>query len=237
MRFIYGKRLEVKGKDELMSYTLKILMNALFGKWGEEGELTVISRGKRHTMCQVPKHSNMIWASYVLAYGRLALYDFMKQASSYGRLLYVDTDSIFVKTASLTKPFPDSKDLGKLAYKGVHRSAEFKLPKLYRLDNSYKAKGVPNDKKAPFPEHLKKTFFEEGIAEFLKPYRFMESKKLHEQANVWHTVTKQLQSSYDKRKTLPNGRTWPLTMGENLVYNRDMKPKNKRTRERIFKRL
>jgi len=79
MRFIYGKRMEVKGKDELMSYTLKILMNALFGKWGEEGELTVISRGKRHTMRQVPKHSNMIWASYVLAYGRLALYDFMKQ--------------------------------------------------------------------------------------------------------------------------------------------------------------
>lgn len=234
MNFIYSKRQEVKGKDELMSYTLKILMNSLFGKWGEEGELTVISRGKRYTMRQVPKHSNMIWASYVLAYGRLALYEWMKRASSVGKLLYVDTDSIFVKTPTTDPPFADSKDLGCLGYKGFHRSAEFKLPKLYRLDDSYKAKGVPNDKKSKFPEHLKKTFFEEGIAEFLKPYRWMESKKLHEQANVWHTVTKQLQTSYDKRDTLRNGGTWPLTVEKNHVINRNVKHNKKRELKKIL---
>lgn len=226
--FLYNKRMEVKKTDELMSYTLKIFMNALFGKWGEEGELQVISRGKRYTMNQVPKHSNMVWASYVLSYGRIALYDYIQQASQFGTVLYCDTDSVFVKTHSSEKPFEGSSDLGKLGYKHSYRLAHFKLPKLYQVDNSYKAKGVPNDKKHEFPEHLKKSFFDGEVADFLKPYRWMESKRVHEQANVWHTVTKQVQSSYDKRSTLLNGRTFPLKVTENLVYNQDTKPKRKR---------
>lgn len=231
--FLYNKRMEVKKTDELMSYTLKILMNALFGKWGEEGEMQVISRGVRHTLHQTPKHSNMIWASYVLSYGRLALYDYLMQASQFGKVLYCDTDSVFIQTNSKTLPFPGSSELGQLNHKKSYRFAHFKLPKLYQVDESYKAKGVPNDKKHEFPEHLKKQFFDGEIAEFLKPYRWMESKKVKEQANVWHTVTKQIQSTYDKRDTLLNGRTFPLKLGENLVYNQDNKPK----RERILKPL
>jgi len=226
--FLYGKRMEVKGKDELMSYVLKILMNALFGKWGEEGELQVISRGKRYTMQQVPKHSNMIWASYVLSYGRLALYQYIQQASQYGTVLYCDTDSVFVKTKSPKIPFEGSSQLGRLSHKKSYRFAHFKLPKLYQVDENYKAKGVPNDKQHKFPEHLKRTFFEGEVAEFLKPYRWLEAAKLHEQANVWHTVTKQIQSGYDKRDTLLNGRTWPLKIESNIDYNRVSKPKVKR---------
>lgn len=231
--FLYNKRLEVKKTDELMSYVLKILMNALFGKWGEEGELQVISRGKRYTMSSVPKHSNMIWASYVLSYGRLALYDGIQHGSSFGSVLYCDTDSVFIKTSSNTKPFEGSDELGQLGFKKSYRLAHFKLPKLYRADNHYKAKGVPNDKQHEFPGHLKRTFFEGEVAEFLKPYRWMESKKVHEQANVWHTVKKQVQSTYDKRTTLLNGRTWPLKIEENLVYNPVMKPTVKRERKPI----
>lgn len=226
--FLYSRRLEVKEKDELMSYVLKILMNALFGKWGEEGELQVISRGKRYTMQQVPKHSNMIWASYVLSYGRLALYDYIQKASTYGQVLYCDTDSVFIKTRSSKLPFQGESQLGALAHKKSYRFAHFKLPKLYQVDESYKAKGVPNDKQHKFPEHLKKTFFEGEVAEFLKPYRWMESKKLHEQANVWHTVTKQIQSEYDKRDTLLNGRTFPLKIESNQDYNQVSKPSRKR---------
>lgn len=238
MTFIYGRRQEVKETDELMSYTLKILMNALFGKWGEEGELQVISRGKRYTMRQVPKHSNMIWASYVLAYGRLNLYDCMMRGAKAGRLLYTDTDSIFVKTNSKHKPFEGSNELGQLSYKGYHTLAHFKLPKLYRVDAKYKAKGVPNDRKNPqFPERLKKLFFEEEVAEFMKPYRWIEAKKLHEQANVWRMVSKQINSEYDKREILKNGRTWPLTIGENLVYNPVMKLGNKPNGAKTRKRM
>jgi len=228
MEFLYTRRQKVKGVDELMSYTLKILMNALFGKWGEEGELTVISKGKRYTMRQIPRHSNMIWASYVLAYGRLNLFQHMNRAASVGQLLYVDTDSIFVKTHSDEQPFPDSKALGALSFKGKHRYAHFKLPKLYQIDNSYKAKGVPKDKRHTFPEHLKAEFFHDGVAEFLKPYRWLEAKKLKEQPNVWHTVTKQIQSEYKKREVRADGKTWPLRINSEFnlknVYKRSSQP-------------
>lgn len=237
MTFVYNRRCEVKEIDELMSYTLKILMNALFGKWGEEGELQVISRGVRHVMKQVPKHSNMIWAAYVLAYGRLNLYECMKRASKVGQLLYTDTDSIFVKTRSKEPPFPGSKELGKLGYQGYHRLAHFKLPKLYRLEDSYKAKGVPLDKLHKFPERLKKAFFEEEVAEFMKPYRWIEAKKLHEQANVWRLVTKQVNSEYDKRVITLKGATKPLKIGNNQVINRVEKPQKRTKKERKLIKL
>lgn len=212
MSYLYNRRLEVKGSDELMSYTLKICMNSLFGKWGEEGEMQVISQGKRFTLRQVPKHSNQIWSSYILAYGRLKLYEYMMLAKDKGTLCYVDTDSIFVRCPS--SPFGDgSKELGELGFKGKYSYAHFKLPKLYRVDEKYKAKGVPKSRNKEDPEALKREFFYGEVAEFLKPYRWMESKKLKEQANVWHTTTKQLSATYDKRNTYPDGHTTPLTIG------------------------
>jgi hypothetical protein len=213
IEFLYRKRLEVKGKDELMAYTLKIAMNSTFGKFGEEGDLQIISRGVRHSLSQVPRHSNMIWAAYILAYGRLQLYRCMRRASEKGTLLYVDTDSVFVR--SKTRPFGDgSPALGQLAYKGTYHYAHFKLPKLYRINDHYKAKGVPMDRRAEKSEEerLKREFFYDGVAEFLKPYRWLESKKLHEQANVWHEVTKSCNAAYDKRELRERGATWPLTI-------------------------
>jgi len=211
IHFLYAKRKDVKGKDELMSYTLKIAMNSTFGKFGEEGELQVISQGKRYVMNQVPRHSNMIWASYILAYGRIALYRYMMQAEQKGHVLYVDTDSVFVRANS--RPFGEgSSELGELAYKGTYHYTHFKLPKLYRCDTHYKAKGVPLDKRSADTERLKREFFYDGVAEFLKPYRFLEAKKLKETANVWRECFKQRQSDYDKRIIRPDGSTWPLSI-------------------------
>lgn len=209
IKFLYDLRKEAKGKDELMSYTLKIAMNSTFGKFGEEGELQIISRGVRHSLKQTPKHSNMIWASYILAYGRLALYDCIERASQKGKVLYCDTDSVFVRCKH--KPFPGSPELGELAYKATYHYTHFKLPKLYRTDETYKAKGVPLDKqRAADMEHLKREFFYDGVAEFMKPYRWVEAQKLKEQANVWREVSKQRNSEYDKRVMKPGGDTWPL---------------------------
>lgn len=212
--FLYTWRQKVKATDELLSYTLKIAMNSTFGKFGEEGELQIISRGKRHTLSQIPDHSNMVWAAYILAYGRLNLYRYMTKASALGQVLYVDTDSVFVK--SNVKPFEDgSPALGQLALKGAYAYSHFKLPKLYQVDSHYKAKGVPLDKqRRDDMEHLKREFFDEGIAEFLKPYRWLESKKLKEQPNVWREVTKQINATYDKRVVHRSGKTWPLHLGK-----------------------
>lgn len=214
IKFLSDLRAEVKDKDPLLGYVLKIAQNSTFGKFGEEGDLQVISRGRRYTMSQVPKHSNMIWAAYILAYGRMALYGFMSEASQKGTLLYVDTDSVFVRSRS--KPFGEGgKNLGDLAYKGTYHYTHFKLPKLYRVDDHYKAKGVPLDKHSQEKdfEHLKREFFYEGVAEFMKPYRYMEARKLKEIPNYWRETTKQLNAEYDKREMVGGGRTWPLTIG------------------------
>lgn len=211
IEFLYKKRMEIRDSDPLMGYTLKIAMNSTFGKFGEEGELQVVSRGKRYTMNQVPKHSNMIWAAYILAYGRIRLYGFMREAALKGTLLYVDTDSVFVK--SRAKPFGGgSKELGALGYKGTYHYAHFKLPKLYRVDDHYKAKGVPLDKRTPDNERLKREFFYDGVAEFLKPYRFLEARKLKEVPNLWRECTKQLNAAYDKRVVMSDGSTRPRTV-------------------------
>lgn len=223
INFLYKRRLEVKGKDELMSYTLKIAMNSTFGKFGEEGELQVISKGNRYTLSQVPRHSNMIWAAYILAYGRIQLYGHLEAASKKGTVLYCDTDSVFVRSKS--KPFGEgSSALGQLAYKGTYYYTHFKLPKLYRVDNHYKAKGVPLDRRTPDNERLKREFFYEGIAEFMKPYRFMESRKLKEIPNLWRECTKQLSSDYDKRTVLKDGSTKPLVIDQSGPQKRDRKP-------------
>lgn len=210
--FLYRKRQAVKDSDPLMAYTLKIAMNATFGKFGEEGDLQVISQGKRYSLHQIPKHSNMVWAAYILAYGRLNLYRYMMQTTKKGELLYVDTDSIFVR--SRVRAFQHSEQLGRLAHKGTYRYAHFKLPKLYRVDETFKAKGIPSDRQnKAFPDALKKEFFYDGVAEFLKPYRWLEAKRLKEQPNVWHTVTKELKATYDKREVRKDGTTWPLKIG------------------------
>lgn len=229
--FLYNERMRVKDTDPLMAYTLKIAMNSTFGKFGEEGELQVISRGVRHTMNQVPKHSNMIWASYILAYGRLALYKYISQASEKGTVLYCDTDSVFVKCKE--KPFGDgSKELGQLSFKGTHWYAHFKLPKLYRVDDSYKAKGVPLDKRSEDMERLKREFFYEGVAEFLKPYRFMEARKLKEIPNLWRETSKQLNAEYDKREMIGNGRTFPHKIEQNILAKPPTTGLNKGVRKR-----
>ena len=206
--FLHKMRSEVKERDPLMGYTLKIAMNSTFGKFGEEGDLTIISKGKKHVMSQIPRHSNMIWAAYILAYGRINLYEYMRQASEKGTLLYCDTDSVFVR--SRKPPFGDGETgLGQLAFKGSYHYSHFKLPKLYRLDDHYKAKGVPLDKRSPDNDRLKREFFYEGVAEFMKPYRFLESKKLREIPNLWRECTKQVNAVYDKRQMLGQGKTWP----------------------------
>jgi hypothetical protein len=210
--YLYQKRMEVKGHDELMSYTIKIAMNATYGKFSEAGALTVLSRGKRYELGQVPKHSNMIWSSYILAYGRLKLYRYMLEAAEKGTLLYVDTDSVFVRCPRA--PFgAGSQRLGELAQKGCYQYAHFKLPKLYRVDDRYRAKGIPADRgHTADTDRLKRQYFEQGVAEFSKPYRWLESKKLGELANVWHTTTKRVNATYDKRQVCRDGKTWPIAI-------------------------
>lgn len=159
----YSIRLEAQAeKNEALSFTCKILMNSLYGKFGQNeighsiqlwsseritkellagtifqdlGDCVIVPENRRseNTFCGI--------ASYVTSQARLLLYSYMEQAQQLGNeVVYVDTDSVHcVGGADL----PTDKGLGKLKleYTG---GAEYAGKKLYRLTDSgkIKAKGI-----------------------------------------------------------------------------------------------
>ena len=142
----YRKRLEWKGKDEVLYKFHKLLMNSLYGKFGEwkqgkwfilEGEVSreeVRSQRKRDRYYQ-----NFIWASYVTAYARLKLHEYMRKVP-FQKLYYCDTDSV-ICAYNLDHLCGD--DLGKLKLEGIARPgrATFIRSKFYLFETAVRLKG------------------------------------------------------------------------------------------------
>lgn len=229
---LYESRMQAKRQDdELLTESYKLLMNNLYGKFGQGNEITKlvpIDRAKLKSgdvvfngmmlvkeKKEYPRHSNGIWAAYVTAYARAKLYEGLcKVRDSGGLLIYCDTDSIIFEHSSGI--FPDSKALGEFKIEGQFKYAHFKLPKLYCLVDAktevrkYRAKGVPRAEA--------ESFFETGKAKFKRPYKLREvlrrnlSPKRTEKLipNYWETVEKTIYQKYDKRIVLNSGHTKPL---------------------------
>lgn len=229
---LYEKRMKAKkAGDEMLSDSFKLIMNNLYGKFGQGNDKeelvpyhskTKLQSGDqilgtcvlRKTKGEYPAHTNMIWSAYVTAYGRHKLWEGMEHVRrSDGLLIYCDTDSIIFEHPRTL--FSDSADLGGLKLEGLFKYAHFKLPKLYSLvsqdeTKKYRAKGVP--------QKVAGEFFEKGRASFQRPYKLRETlrrnlspkRTLKLIPNYWDEVTKQTHKKYDKRKVLRTGHTKPL---------------------------
>lgn len=237
---LYKKRLEAKAEgDELLSDAYKLILNNLYGKFGQGREITktlpftsmkqlkpndLVCGGlilREEIKSTYPLHSNMIWSSMITAIGRDKLWHAMKKVrESGGDLIYCDTDSVIYRHSNPV--FKNSDKLGDLKLEGVFKRAHFKLPKLYFLEEDdgkpvYKAKGVP--------KKFARDFFLIGHAKFERPYKVKEAlrrgnaknpkKKI--QANVWDWVEKENNQIYDKRVVKKDGSTMPIEIrgGEN----------------------
>jgi hypothetical protein len=229
IKYLYDLRKEAKVKgDKFLDLTLKLLMNSLYGKFGERvdslksmtenGELRIEQLEKPH----YPPHCNMIMSAYVTAYARTVEYKYLKKVLdktcknmySYNRLLYGDTDSILYQGEAGI--LDEGTELGQVKLEGAgrYKEAKFLLPKAYKLIDFtgkewYKVKGVPK-KLAP-------DFFETGKATWKKPIRLRESLKRVDKkkylANRWVFHTKYAQSEYDKRLVIDEaGNTVPLNL-------------------------
>ncbi|MGI8403361.1 MAG: DNA polymerase [Thermomicrobiales bacterium] len=146
--------------DEAWAFVCKILMNSLYGKFGqrEDGytlklltadqmidllrKKTPIIPAGAFTLVEESRHSVMTFvsiAAYITSYARLWLYDEMAMAQDAGANLYaVDTDSVHFAGDVI---LPTGKGLGqwKLEYRG---ECTFLGPKLYaQKDGKIKAKG------------------------------------------------------------------------------------------------
>lgn len=232
---LYNKRLEAKkSKDELLSDAYKLLMNNLYGKFGQGNEYTkLIPYTKKLKLKKddeilgdmvlrkekgaYPVHTNVIWAAYVTAYGRHKLWEGMNEVQKrHGLLIYCDTDSIIFESEK--QIFQDSNELGGLKSEGNFEYCYFKLPKLYKLiekggKSKYRSKGVPRA--------VAEEFFEKGRATFKKPYKLRETlrrnlspkRKIKLIANFWDDTEKITTKIYDKRKVNDDGSTEPLRIG------------------------
>ena len=156
----YGIRQDAQRKgDTGLSYVCKILMNSLYGKFGQKEEgwtlyllprtelLQRIRRGDEikemgeFVLIMEERHNETTFvsiAAYITAAARSVLYGFIHEAESRGGYVwYCDTDSVHVSGAVL----PTSDDLGAVKHEYTG-SASYAGKKLYALGDKLKHKGV-----------------------------------------------------------------------------------------------
>lgn len=168
-----GLRLEAIDSGDLFgAWNLKLLLNSLYGKFGQRGrkskrigpapDLTARvwdeidgETGRRYRMRQLAGYIEAHWpegesayshpaiAAHVTGYGRMLLWGLMVRAGREG-VLYCDTDSVLVTEGSLSRlrPLLERDGLGSLHLELVIRQATIWGPKDYRFDSLHRTKGV-----------------------------------------------------------------------------------------------
>lgn len=240
-----------ESKDDVLQYACKIILNASYGKFalGNEktelipfNELWKISGDfksevfpnnqvivKRKT--KYNPSTNYLTASYITAYGRHDLYNYIMLCSTENRIpLYCDTDSIFFKGKKLN--ISQDKKLGALMLEHKIKECQFILPKTYYIvwldgTRKYKCKGVR--------EKLAEEFFTKGYAESMQPLKYIETcrknffikernkkfktKEKYIPFNLWVKKPKSMRSKYDKRIINKSGATKPIELNFDLESN------------------
>lgn len=149
---LYSKRLDLKSRNDPMEYVVKILMNSLYGKFGQKfrdrdnwipipdtyEELIKLDIFERKGMyVRIKKEFSEpnsfcipIWASYVTSYARIHLYDLIRIAHP----VYVDTDSIMTKKSMIT-----GDKLGELKLEMSIKKGIIVKPKMYAVNSENKS--------------------------------------------------------------------------------------------------
>lgn len=184
---------------------------------------------------KMPLAEEINWShcAHITAYGRLELFKYLKTVGA-EKLIYCDTDSVIFDCADGVIPFqtgsalgemkieaycPTCKNYWKSATCSAHEKSNFwpqceaYAPKMYKLGNNYKAKGVP--------KRLQEEFIVSGRAEYDMPFKFREAVAFYDRGNakklsVWRKIVKEWQTRYDKKK-LDGNRFFPLQIDGNFA--------------------
>jgi len=191
--------------DQLTGTFWKFMMNSLYGKFASKDELLTLSKDREYVITSASSNSNVIWSAYVTSYARLVLLDYLRAAKE---VYYCDTDSVFTPNEMNT-----SKELGALKLEGVYKRCQFLGNKVYVVDDTYRARGVPRKKPGGDLDPAK-DFIQTGRCIFRRPARLRESRRSFAVANVWYEAERNFKAVYTKRKILTNGKTFPLTLAQ-----------------------
>lgn len=201
-------KLRKAGGHENVIY--KRLMNCLYGKFAQGNKRCIVDVSTndrneefletRYETGDYPKFANQIWSIYTTGYALEQIHRWIVRCHKIGDVLYCDTDSVIVRV-NRGQSLPTSKRLGDMKLEQKGKSFEGISPKLYRVDDSIKAKGV----KAQYRED----YFYLGEAEIERPVRLRESFVTGQDPNVWIKQKKRIISVDDKRRVSPDGDTQP----------------------------
>ena len=208
----------------------KLMLNALYGKFGQRGERVIamplgrFSRLKSQpanfrvwagmAMFSVkgtpPPWGNMVWSAITTARSRVRLHQELTQLIENGaRPLYCDTDGVLYlggKTHPIKAAAP-----GEFEFRGTYRCAIIKAKKEYALQDSkglwsFYAKGVPLTER--------ETYLKTGEAEFRRPVKLRESARSGDAPNVWRAVRKTRHVTFDHRGRRADGSLAPVQVDE-----------------------
>lgn len=251
---LYKLRLAAKNPFEKWLY--KILMNSLYGKFASAPSLwTLISEdeyvensgpGRGECYCNArkiwdgsvylvqeamdgyPIHTNYIWPALITGRARSRLFnDGKRLRSSGGRLFYCDTDSLIYSGKENLGNDPALGQWGTETHKSG-TDLEIRGPKMYRIGDEYRVKGVPASSVSSTGEVSRpaKDFFRTGRARFRRPVRMREALRRaqakdpqtpieHSIPNFWVDVEKCFnEDGAQKRNWLRSGWSTPIILDE-----------------------
>lgn len=214
---LYAMRSEYKRAGDPRQLMVKIMLNSLYGKFGQRLEsglrrlypIEALFEAEDSTgwdFCVIgdqpyslkpvpftrqPAYINLLWASYVTSYGRMRLYEYMEKADFH--VSYCDTDSIFTPVRMET-----GDGLGALGSDAVDVPVLIVGPKMYHVmtdgEGRTKAKGVPKRYQA--------AFLYNGSVTYLKPVGILEGIRRGISPSTWVEMQKVMGYNVPKREPL-----------------------------------
>lgn len=211
----------------------KLMLNSLYGKFGQRGERVVAKTLDQFTALDnppakfrvwagmalytenknPPPWGNNIWPAIVTARARVRLHEEMTRLSGLGcRLLYCDTDGVLFVPGDKGRAYhPQSAaQAGDFETRGRYRVALIRAKKEYALQEmggkwQFFAKGVP------FVEREK--YLRTGKAEFRRPVKMREAARSGAEPNVWRATRKERHVTFEHRGRRADGSLSPVRVG------------------------
>ena len=222
----YKQRLKLKEAGNPLEYTFKIIMNSLYGKFGQRYDvkqnITFINNFdfsdeniSKYVEVEIlkdyfvvtkeecdkpPDFIQPIWSIYVTAYGRLELYKYFEQVG-FDNVFYCDTDSIFTSV-----PLETGDKLGELKLEYKIKEGIIIKPKFYEINGMVKAKGLKGFNKK---ENLL-NLIEEGKYVTTKFTKFKESLRRLENIRVNQKIIIEKFISFEDTKRFWNNKTFSV---------------------------
>jgi hypothetical protein len=196
---LYVKKRDAKNPVEKNIF--KLLMNSLYGKFGQHSRLEIIRGSKKEIIDEPKAYANIIWSAQITSIARINLYKMIRSTNA----VYCDTDSSMTEATLET-----SKEIGGIDLKETLFDFEARGNKFYYYTDKdgnrvEKIKGVSASAKKISPL----------VYSFERPIKYKGALlKGIDQISTWVEIVKTLNTVYDKRDRTESGDSIPRNVDD-----------------------